>query len=265
MSIMVDPRFGIAPPGTPGMTSLFSDGEPHARLRRLLARAFTARSITALRPRIAELARRFVADLVAEGPGADVMAALARPLPIAVMGDLLGVAEADRQRFREWADTSLGVITPDPVNPGQPAPGAEQAWAELSAFIGELIAAKRAAPAGDLLSALIAARDADDGKLDDNELLTTTVALLTAGYLTVTNALTIGLTHLLPTGLLPTLTEESAATRATEELLRLQTGRSGEAMPRFAQVDLELDGQRISAGEMVLVKRATKLTPGPLK
>lgn len=268
MSIMVDPRFGIAPPGTPGMTSLFSDGDAHARLRRLLARAFTARAINALRPRIAELARRFVADLVAAGPGADVMAALTRPLPIAVICELLGVAEADRRRFREWADpalgvTALGLLTPDLVNPGSPAPGAAQAWAELAAFIGELIAAKRAAPADDLLSALIAVRDADDGQLDDNELLTTTTALLAAGYLTVSNALAIGLTHLLPTGLLPTLTDEAAATRATEELLRLQTGRSGEAMPRFAQVDVELDGQRIDAGEMVLVKlEAANHDPG---
>ncbi|HEY4021189.1 MAG TPA: cytochrome P450 [Pseudonocardiaceae bacterium] len=254
MSVLVDQRFGIAPPGSPGMGSLFTDGEPHARLRRLLARAFTARTVTALRPRIAALANNLVADLVKAGPGADVMATLTRPLPLAVIGDLLGVAEPDRLRFRRWADASLGVVAPDLVNPGGHTPGAEAAWGELSAFIGELIATTRVEPGDDLLSALIAVRDAEDGKLSDEELLTTTIALLTAGYLTVANALAIGLMHLLPTGQLPTLADEAAATRATEEVLRTQTGRAGEAMPRWAQLDLELAGQRINAGELVLVK-----------
>jgi cytochrome P450 len=254
MSVLVDQRFGIAPPGTPGMSSLFSDGEPHARLRRLLARTFTARTVKALRPRIAALANDVVTDLVKAGPGADVMATVTRPLPLAVIGDLLGVAEPERLRFQRWADASLGVVTPDLVNPGEPTPGAEAAWGELSAFIGELIAAKRAEPGDDLLSALVEVHDTEDGKLSDEELLTPTIALLTAGYLTVANALAIGLVHLLPTGQLPTLADDSAAARATEEVLRKQTGRSGEAMPRWAQVDLELAGQRISKGELVLVK-----------
>jgi cytochrome P450 len=67
-SVLVDP------PGTPGLGSLFTDGEPHARLRGLLARTFTARSINALRPRISLLANDFVADLSKAGPGADVLA-----------------------------------------------------------------------------------------------------------------------------------------------------------------------------------------------
>lgn len=254
MSVLTDQRFGLAPPGTPGLGSLFTDGEPHTRLRRLLARTFTARSINALRPRISLLANDFVADLRKAGPGADVMATLTRPLPLAVIGDLLGIADADRRRFRTWADASLGVVTPDLMNPGEPVSGAEQAWGELSAFIGELIATKRAAPGGDLLSRLIAVRDADDGKLSDEELVTAMIALLAAGYLTIANALAIGLVHLLPTGQLRTLTDGATAARATEELLRLQTGRSGEVMPRWAQEDVELGGQRISKGEMVLPK-----------
>ena len=254
MSVLADARFGIAPPGTPGVGSLFTDGEPHGRLRRLLARTFTARAINALRPRISALANGFVADLVKAGPGADVMATLTRPLPLAVIGDLLGIADADRRRFRIWADASLSVVTPDLISLGERAPGAAQAWGELSAFIGELIATKRAAPGADLLSTLIAARDTEDGKLSDDELHTTTIALLAAGYLTTANALAIGLVHLLPTGQLRTLTDGSAAARATEEVLRLHTGRSGEVMPRWAQVDVELGGRLIGRGELVLPK-----------
>ena len=251
MSVLADQRFGIAPPGTPGLGSLFTDGEPHARLRRLLARTFTARSINALRPRISLLANEFVADLVKAGPGADVMATLTRPLPLTVIGDLLGVAETDRQRFRTWADASLGVLATDLAAPGV---GAQEAWGELSAFIGELIATKRAEPGDDLLSRLITVRDTDDGRLGDHELVTVMITLLTAGYLTIANALAIGLVHLLPTGQLAALTDETAAARATEEVLRLQTGRAGEVMPRWAHEDVELGGQRIGKGEMVLPK-----------
>ncbi len=68
LEILADPRFGIRPPGTAGIGSLFTDGDAHTRLRRLLARTFTARAVTALRPRIAQLAGGFVADLVAAGP-----------------------------------------------------------------------------------------------------------------------------------------------------------------------------------------------------
>ncbi len=183
-----------------------------------------------------------------------MLAVLARPLPLAVIGDLLGIADADRQHFRVWADASLGMVTPDLINPGNQAPGAEAAWGELSAFIGKLIAAKRADPGDDLLSALITVRDTDDGRIDDEELLTTMIALLGAGYLTAANALAIGLVHLLPTGQLPTLTDESAAAGAVEEMLRMQTGRAAEALPRWATVDVEVAGERIGAGDLVLVK-----------
>lgn len=254
LTVLADQRFGISPPGMAGIGSLFTDGDAHTRLRRLLARTFTARAINGLRPRVAKLADGFVADLVAAGSGTDLLPLLARPLPLAVIGDLLGIADADRQRFRTWADASLGLLTPDLINPGNQEPGAEAAWGELSAFIGGLIAAKRAEPADDLLSALIAVRDAEDGRIDDEELLTTMIALLGAGYLTAANALAIGLVHLLPTGQLPALTDESAAARAVEEMLRMQTGRAGEAMPRWATVDLELGGQSIGAGDLVLVK-----------
>ncbi|HEX3781798.1 MAG TPA: cytochrome P450 [Pseudonocardiaceae bacterium] len=254
--VLADPRFGISPPGTPaaGMGSLFTDGEPHARLRRLLAHAFTARRITALRTGIADIADRLVAGLKQAGPGSDLLVLVARPLSLAVIGEILGVAEADRQRFGRWADASLGVLVPDPLDPAAKQPGAEQAWGELSGFIAELIAAKRARPGEDLLSVLVGISDQQDGRLSDDELLTTTVALLAAGYLTIANALTIGLAHLLPTGLLGTLVDEQRAATAVEEMLRKQTGRSGEAMPRWAQVDVELDGQQISAGELVLAR-----------
>jgi cytochrome P450 len=255
-ALLVDPRFGISPPGSgsAGLGSLFTDGAPHARLRRLLAGAFTARRIAALRPRIAELANGFVANLRQAGPGADLLALLARPLPLAVIGEILGVEADDRERFMRWADASLGVITPNLVDPGTQQPGAEQAWAEFAAFIGELIAAKRAAPGEDLLGVLTGISDEQDGRCSDAELLMTAATLLTAGYLTVANALCIGLVHLLPTGLLPTLTDEQQAATAVEEVLRKQTGRTGEAMPRWAQVDLELDGRSIGAGALVLLR-----------
>lgn len=250
--VLSDPRWGVTPPDADpaGTGSLFCDGQDHARLRRLVSRTFTARTLDGLRPRVHELGDAFVTDLVTAGPGADLVAILARPLPLTVICEILGIRVDDRDRFHCWADAALGLT----ADIGQ-AEGYGQAWGELAEFLGGLIATKREAPGGDLLSVLVAIRDADDGRLSDTELLTTAVALLTAGYLTTANALSTGLIKLLEVGGLADLSEnQEAIVRAVEEMLRLQTGRTAEAMPRWAQVGFELYGQPVAAGDMVLAR-----------
>lgn len=250
--VLSDPRLGVAPPDADPVSngSLFCDGEDHARLRRLVSRAFTARTLEGLRRRIHELGDSFVTDLATAGRGADLVATLARPLPLTVISEILGIRVDDRDRFHTWADAALGLAaTTADAGPG----GYDQAWGELAEFLGGLIATKREAPDADLLSALVAIRDADDGRLSDTELLTTTVALLAAGYITTANALSIGIIKLLEVeGLAGLAGNPGAVARAVEEMLRLQTGRTAEAMPRWAQVGFELHGQPIAAGDMVL-------------
>ncbi|WP_157247779.1 cytochrome P450 [Nonomuraea typhae] len=242
--VLTDPRFTMAPPGAhEENASLLSDGAAHARLRRLLSRAFTPRALESLRPRITELARDLVTDLRRQGPGADLVTVLARPLPLGVTCDMLGIEAPER--FYAWADAASG-ITGGGI-------GFEEAWAELNAYFPELIAAKRAQPGPDLLSAVIAVRDADDGRLSDGELHTIAISLVFGGYLTVANALSIGVVHLLTTGGLGRIAHLPAPA-VVEEMLRYSAGLSGEAFPRHAQEDLTLAGAEVRAGDQVLVR-----------
>lgn len=255
--VLSDHRFGLGAPGGElgAPDSLFCDGEPHARLRRLIARAFTPRRVAGLRPRVDEIAEVLVGELVAAGPTADLVDLVARPLPLRVISEILGIRIDDRARFHRWVDAALGLAMP---LAGHEHPSAEEigaVWGELSVFLGELIAAKRADPADDLLSDLIAVRDGDDGRLSESELLTTVFALLAAGYMTVANALSIGLVKLLERHTLAELTDDNRRIEHTvEEMLRHQTGPSGEIMARWAQQDLELGGREIRAGDMVLAR-----------
>ncbi|MFI6294283.1 cytochrome P450 [Nonomuraea sp. NPDC050790] len=242
--VLSDARFTMAPPGAPeGPASLLSDGAPHARLRRLISRAFTPRAVERLRPAITELAGELVSDLRAAGPGADLVALVGRPLPLGVTSRMLGISVTDRERFYTWADAASG-ITGGGV-------GFEQAWDELNAYFPALIAAKRADPGPDLLSEIIAVRDADDGRLNEHELLTTAISLVFGGYLTVANTLSIGIVHLGQAGGLGRIEDVPTA---VEEMLRHSAGLHGEAFARYAQTDVELAGVRLAAGDRVLVR-----------
>ena len=143
---------------------LRTDPPDHTRLRRLVSQAFTLRRVEALRPRVAAIAAT-LADAMAEarsgrpGPGAgdgevDLIDAIAFPLPIRVISELLGVPASDEPGFRRWF---RAMVT---VGPNDEARRASQAAAlEVAGYLAELLAAKRAAPANDVVSGLVAARD----------------------------------------------------------------------------------------------------------
>jgi cytochrome P450 len=246
--VLSDDRFVIAPPGSPPSGSLHDDGPTHARLRRLLSRAFTPRALAGLRPTVEQHAADLVEELERRGRGADFVTTVARPLPLAVAVDMLGIRVADHERFHTWADAVSGIAA------GSTGETVERAWAEFSGFLAEVIAAKRARPGDDLLSLLVAVRDADDGRLDDQELVMSALALVAGGYLTVANALSIGVVAIARAGGFAALTEPNAATLAAEEVLRFQMGLSGEAFPRWAREDVQLAGVPIAAGDRVLVR-----------
>ncbi|WP_049718060.1 cytochrome P450 family protein [Streptomyces caatingaensis] len=199
-AVLADPRFSNVPPrraGRPKPDSpaeraraclarhmLNSDAPDHTRLRRLTTAAFTPRRVDALRPRIERLAAGLVAGLAAElerHGTADLVDAFAFPLPVLVIGEVLGVPEADRADLREW---TYRVGSPaDALAPG----AVDEAWSALHAYFTALIAEKRRAPGGDLFSALV--HDTDEGGLDDAELLAMAFLLLFAGYETTMNLL----------------------------------------------------------------------------
>jgi cytochrome P450 len=247
--VLSDRRFAITREEDEVNTeSLMCDGEHHARLRRIIGRGLGQREIGNLRPVVEKLADDLVAAMRRAGPPADLVSVLSRPLTLAVITTLLGVPVDDRQRFYRWADLMSVVIADD-------AEEVVQELGELFRFLSELVETKRAVPGDDLLSALIAVHDADDGTFNDRELVQAAAAVLAGGQVTTVNSLSVGVVKLLELdGGLGRLGDEHLIDQAVEEILRHQAGISGEAFPRWARADVELAGHPIAAGDMVIVR-----------
>jgi hypothetical protein len=135
-------------------TVLPQEGEGHLRWRRMIGKWFTAKRMNALRPAIEAMAEQLVDEMVKQGAPADLKASVGFPLPVWVICDLLGVPDTDRDRFAHWSDMLLSMtrFTQEEMASSQ---------AEFNAYMAGHIAAKRAAPGDDLLSALIGETDAD--------------------------------------------------------------------------------------------------------
>ncbi|MFE3325905.1 cytochrome P450 [Streptomyces sp. NPDC059176] len=148
------------------------DPPDHTRLRRLVSKAFTPRRLDVLRDGIRAHADALL-DAVVDRP-ADLMTALAYPLPMAVICGILGIPGEARQDFRTWTDT---LLSPEPTA----AVDSRTAMRKMHHFLAEVIAGKRARPTDDLLSAMIETRDERDG-LTEAELLAMAFLILFAGY-----------------------------------------------------------------------------------
>ena len=169
------------------------DGPRHARIRSLIARAFTARRVGGLEPAIAQMADDLLdamADRGADGPVVEFMHDFAYLLPVTVICELLGIPEADRESFRPIARDLAGVFE---LNDLESLPAIDSAAIELLAYFTGLAAQRRAHPRDDLLSDLLAVSDADDSRLSDAELMHNLTLLLVAGFETTTNLLGNGL------------------------------------------------------------------------
>ncbi|MCX5203272.1 cytochrome P450 [Streptomyces sp. NBC_00237] len=233
---------------------LETDPPHHTRLRKLVAREFTARRVEAMRPRVQQIADDLVNSMTAKGSSAtgaaDLIDALAFPLPMTVICELLGVPDLDRDRFRAWSNE---VVAPT----GTEASAA--AVSEMGGYLVELIEEKRRAPGEDLMSALIKARDEDGDQLSPDELVGMAFLLLVAGHETTVNLISNGVRALLDNP------DQLAALRAdfdglidgaVEEMLRYE-GPVENATFRFTREDMELGGVVIPAGKPVLVSLAS--------
>ncbi|MFE7093272.1 cytochrome P450 [Streptomyces erythrochromogenes] len=150
----------------------------HARVRRLVAKAFTPRTVERLVPAVQRMAGELVGRLLADG-GGDLLATVAEPLPVAVIAELLGVPESDRGLLRPWSADICGMFELRPDE--ETARRAVRASIDFSAYLRELIAERRTRPGEDLISGLIAAHD-DEGRLSEQEMISTCVLLLNAGH-----------------------------------------------------------------------------------
>ncbi len=162
------------------------DLEPpdHTRIRRLVSKAFTPRTVEQLRPYVHGLAGDLVSRLVEAG-GGDLLTDVAEPLPVAVIAEMLGIPEADRAQLRPWSADICGMYELNPSE--ETARKAVRASVEFSDYLRELIAARREEPGEDLISGLIAAYDEGE-RLTEQEMISTCVLLLNAGHEATVNA-----------------------------------------------------------------------------
>jgi cytochrome P450 len=165
------------------------NGPRHARVRSLMARAFTARRVAGLEPAIAGITDSLL-DAMANRDAVEFMHDFAYLLPVTVICELIGIPEADREGFRPLARDLVGVFELTDI---ATLPAINAAATELLAYFTALAAERRADPRDDLLSDLIAVSDADHGRLTGTELLHNLTLLLVAGFETTTNLLGNGL------------------------------------------------------------------------
>jgi len=238
---------------------LFTDPPEHTRLRRIVGPSFTARAIERLRPRVAAIVDAVVAGLdesLRAGPGgstAELLAEFAYPIPIAVIAELLDVGTEGAELVRAETPklTAILEVSPDPAR----LLDAAEAAVSFTMFLLPMLAERRANPGPDYLSALLAA-EVDGERLELEDALATCLLLLIAGHETTANLIANGVLTLLRHR--PEFAELRRRPELTagyvEEILRLEG--PVKLAARTAAVDHELAGQRIRAGQQVVVSIA---------
>jgi cytochrome P450 len=238
---------------------LNADPPDHTRLRKLVTKAFTGRRVAGLRPRVeaitaslldaAEARAAAQSENGADGT-VDLIEAFAYPLPVTVICELLGIPARDQAQFRQWSNTML-------ADEGD-AESFRAAGEAMYRYFTGLVAAKRAQPEDDLVSALIEARgtdekDAPGDSLDERELIAMLWLLLIAGHETTTNLIASGTLALLtdPAEIERLRLDPSLLPGAVEELLRY-VNPLNHATDRFTLEPVEIGGVTIPAREWVL-------------
>ncbi len=232
----------------PRPTMLGSNPPVHSRLRGLVSQAFTPRMVEQLAPRIEAIAEELL-DAVAGQREVDFIDALAHPLPVIVIAEILGVPAEDRAAFRRWSDVVVstlggGVGGSTPVD-------AEPAVAEMGAYFTRMVEARRQQPQQDLLTGLVAAEH-EGSRLSFDELLAMLVLLLVAGNETTTNLIGNAAIELIahPAELLRLRTDPALLPSALEEVLRFSS--PVQATVRRATSDTVVAGKTIPAGDAAI-------------
>lgn len=230
----------------------------HARMRRMLSRAFSARRMEHLRPRVQAHVETLLGELAARTPPADFHEAFSFPLPALVISELLGIPAEDREAFRRWSEDMADMTDGARANAGSAA---------LGEYVGRIVEQKRlehrsARPGEDVISDLVAAAD-ERGELSPAEIVRYSITLLFAGHVTTAMVIDKGI------ALLDTCPEQrealwrdpSLAAKAVEEILRapfpspdMASWQAG-GTPRYANTDIEIGDVTVRAGDLVLLGR----------
>jgi cytochrome P450 len=226
----------------------------HTRERRLLMRDFTVRRVQGLEPAVRRAVDRVLdrfADATADGTAAEFVGTVLYPLGMAVIGDLVGVPEADHDRLRHVTDLIGKQV--QPAMSADLRAEVDAAAVEFRAYFADLIARRRAEPRDDLTSALLARPAADAELMSEEDVLNSLVVLFGGGYETTAGALGIGIHALLthPEQFALLTGDPTLAAGAAEEMLRWDG--SAQMSQRAAVRPAVLDGVEIPAGEAIVV------------
>jgi cytochrome P450 len=218
--------------------------ETHARFRRLLTASFSSRRMGRMRPLVQGLVDGLLDDMAETGPPADLHEALAYPLPVLVICELLGVPSEDRQDFRRWAEDASHMMD---------AARSRSGFESLRRYMSGLVELKRDRPAEDVISDLIAAADREEWLRRPGVVEQVATRLLFAGHATTVKAIDSGLVLLLTSDAQRQELQQDPALlgKAVEEILRV--GVPVPLMPRYANADIDAGDVTIRAGELVLL------------
>lgn len=238
------------------------DPPDHTRLRKLVQPSFTGRAMTALEPRVRQIAEELLdeAERAAAERGEaapdrtmDLVRAFAYPLPVTVISEMVGIPAEDRARVRGWTENLLRADRADQES-------AEETRVRIGEFIDYLKALferRRHDPADDLITQLVQAEE-DGDKLDEDELLAMVFIVYIAGFVTtvnlIGNATVALLTH--PEELAEFRANPALAKNVVEETLRYW-GPAETILPRTAMEDVEIGGAVIPKGERMMVGLAS--------
>ena len=228
------------------------DPPDHTRLRRLVSKAFTPRTIEALRPRIQELVDEALDRIQAQGQ-ADVISELAFTLPFDVISEMLGMPEGDTQALRSWSENIVKTL--DPIITEDEIKAAVVANRAMDAHIANVISWKRENPADDLLTAMIEAEE-DGDRMSSQELSDQVGLLFIAGHETTVNLIGTGIAELLGRPDQAQMIRSAELTmNGVDELLRFVS--PVQMSRRITTQDIEMQGRTIPTGTMVMAALAS--------
>lgn len=237
-----------------GVAQVFMHQNPpeHTRLRRFVSDPFTLSAVAKMRAHILDVCDRLL-DSALAGPETDLVSAYAHPLPVMVIGDLLGVPEADREPFYAWSRALARGLDPDFAVTAEVVDQRREAILGLNSYFASLAARRRKCPADDLVTHLTQVQDTDD--LSEADMLATCVLILVAGHETTASLIGNGTLALLRNPDKLALVREEDPDNAdgdwVEELLRYEA--PVRLVKRTALEDLEHGGTEYKRGETVAI------------